>query len=75
MRMVIAKDLWPAPACCAMRIDEDLRIDFEMRMRCGVDIGGRLNCADVQGGAKQQAAAFVRMRSACVREERVDYLA
>lgn len=58
MRMVIAHHLRPAIPRRAMRIDQGLRIDFEMRLRSRVDIGGGLDRGDARAPAKQDAATF-----------------
>ena len=61
MRMEIAEHLRPAFACPAMRVDQRLRVDFEMRRGVGVDIGRYDKARDVIGSAKKYPACFVRV--------------
>lgn len=60
--MEIARDLRPTGAGGAVRVDQSLRIDFEMGVRCGVDVGGLAGVGDASTLAQQEAARLTRMR-------------
>lgn len=61
MRMKMADDLCSALTASTVSIDQYLRIDFEMRLWPGVDIGGRQECGNSPLLPEQQAAALARV--------------
>ena len=59
--MKIAQHARPASARRAMRIDQGLRVNFEMAIRRRMDIGAGARLLDPSGLAQQNAAGFARM--------------
>lgn len=60
--MVIAHDLRPARPLGPERIDQRLRIDFEVAFGLRVDVGGWPEGADPVAFAKQDTATFPGVR-------------
>ena len=59
MRMTIADYLRAAAACETVRVDERLRIDFEMAPAVGGSVRCRSSILDRAIAAEQDSAAFV----------------
>lgn len=77
--MVIAQHLSAVPAHGAMRIDEHLRVDFEMSLGAGMNIGSRNDsgdpCDPLDLRAQQYSARLARMRCASLAYHDIEHIA
>lgn len=62
MRVKIAEHLRPARPRRAVGINQCLRVNLEMGVRGGVDIGSFVDVGDARTLAKQDAASLLRVR-------------
>ena len=70
----MAEHLGPAPPCRTMGVDEDLRVDFEVGARGGMDVAGGPDTLDPLVVAKEEAASFIRMSRDAFHQKRLQFV-